>query len=425
MIDLKYLINNLEAIKKNLSQRKFDISILDNLNTLNDARKKLTTSSENLRSQINTLSKTIGELKKNKQDATDLLNEVSVQKDIFAKESEELNTITKNLNDLLLTIPNILDESVPHGESNADNKILLQWGTIPSFDFKVLDHVELGEKLKLLEMSTAGKLSGARFAFYLGDLARLERALYNFMLDEHYKNGYQEAIVPVIVNSETMTGTGQLPKFKEDLFKIEGHDSYLISTAEIPLTNVRRDTIFSYDELPFKLCAITPCFRSEAGSYGKDTRGLIRLHQFNKVELVNIVSPDDSEVYHRKMADAAASILQKLNLAYQEVLLCSADIGFCASKCIDLEVWLPSQNCYREISSISNCKTFQSTRAQMRYRDKDKNIIYPHTINGSGLAVGRTLVAVMENYQQKDGSILIPDILVNYMNGQTIIKSNA
>jgi seryl-tRNA synthetase len=312
---------------------------------------------------------------------------------------------------------------VPVGSDENSNQEMKKWGTIKNFDFTPIDHATLGEKLGLLDFETATKITGARFTVYKGQLARLERALISFMIDRHTDNGYMEILPPFIVHERSLYGTGNLPKFKEDLFKLEGFDWYLIPTAEVPVTNLKREQIFEMSEFPLRYVAYTPCFRSEAGSAGRDTRGLIRQHQFNKVELVNIVAADKSKEAHEEMINRACSILEELELPYRAMVLCSGDMGFGSSRTIDLEVWLPSQNKYREISSISNCWDFQSRRAQIRYRNAEGKPEFAHTLNGSGLAVGRTLVAIMENYQNKDGTITIPKALRPYMKNQELIKS--
>ncbi|MFN8370497.1 MAG: serine--tRNA ligase [Bacteriovoracaceae bacterium] len=421
MYDIKYIVDHLGEVKANLQNRNgFNTASLDELVSLNDRRKTLTTEVEVKRALVNKLSKEIGALKAQKKndEAAELMSQVSVAKVEIETFGKELEAIQVELDNKISVIPNMLGKDVPIGKSEEENVEFIKKGTPKNFDFKPVDHVELGEKLGCLDFEIATRMTGARFVLYKGAFARLERALINFMLDSHQKFGYQEIIPPYIVHAKSLYGTGQLPKFKEDLFKIEGQDWYLIPTSEVPLTNIKREELFDRAELPLKMCAYSPCFRSEAGSYGKDTRGLIRLHQFNKVELVNIVEASKSEEAHKDMIDRACSILDALNLPYRAITLCSGDTGFGSRKTIDLEVWLPSQNKYREISSISNCGDFQARRAQIRYRNAEGKPEFAHTLNGSGLAVGRTLVAIVENYQNKDGSITIPEVLRGYMGGQ-------
>ncbi|OFZ14252.1 MAG: serine--tRNA ligase [Bdellovibrionales bacterium GWA2_49_15] len=420
MHDINYFHENTEAVKQNLAKRKFNTAIIDECLAINSKRKELTLFVETTRAEINQVSKQVGELKKNKQNADEKIQKVGHLKALIAEKEKELEATQTELNTRLSSIPNLVDDEVPAGESDKDNKEIFQRGNPAKFSFKVKDHVALGEALGMLDFEAASKMSGSRFVVYKGQFAQLERALINLMIEEHTKVGYEEIIPPYIVNSNSLFGTGQLPKFKEDLFRLDlpDRDWYLIPTAEVPVTNLKREQIFNASELPLKYVSYTPCFRSEAGSYGKDTRGLIRLHQFNKVEMVNIVAGEKSEDAHQEMIKRACSILDLLELPYRGILLCGADIGFSARKCIDLEVWLPSQNTYREISSISNCGDFQARRASIRYRDAQGKPVYAHTLNGSGLAVGRALVAVVENYQNEDGSITIPKILRPFMGGR-------
>ncbi|MEK6626016.1 MAG: serine--tRNA ligase [Bdellovibrionota bacterium] len=420
MHDINFFHENAEAVKQNLAKRKFSISIVDECLAINLKRKELTLLVETTRAEINQLSKLVGELKKSKQNAELPIEKVGQLKAIIAEKEKELEATQIDLNGRLASIPNLIDNEVPIGDSEKDNKEIFHKGTPRQFSFKVKDHVAIGEALGMLDFEAASKISGSRFVVYKGQFAQLERALINFMLEEHTKAGYEEIIPPYIVNSNSLFGTGQLPKFKEDLFRLDlpDRDWYLIPTAEVPVTNLRREQLFNASELPLKYVSYTPCFRSEAGSYGKDTRGLIRLHQFNKVEMVNIVAGDKSEEAHQDMIKRACSILEQLELPYRGILLCGADIGFSARKCVDLEVWLPSQNVYREISSVSNCGDFQARRASIRYRDAQGKPVFAHTLNGSGLAVGRALVAVVENFQNEDGSITIPKALWPYMGGR-------
>jgi seryl-tRNA synthetase len=363
-------------------------------------------------------------MKKHREDASSLISHMKTVSARIKELEAELPEVVEELNNLLLLIPNIPHESVAVGLDSDDNPVIKEWGEIRDFEYPPLPHWELGEKLKILDFSRAAKIAGSRFSLQIGAGASLERALINFMLDVHATvHGYRETLPPFLVNSESMTGTGQLPKFREDLFKVEGWDLFLIPTAEVPVTNIHRDETLSFDELPLKYVSYTPCFRSEAGSYGKDTRGLIRQHQFNKVELVKFCSPEDSYQELESLTADAEDILQRLGLPYRVVSLCSGDLGFSAAKTYDLEVWLPGQQLYREISSCSNFTDFQARRANIRFRKKGgsgRELV--HTLNGSGLAVGRTLVAILENYQQADGSVLIPEALRPYMGGLSIIN---
>jgi seryl-tRNA synthetase len=378
---------------------------------------------EQLRARQNKASETIAQRKKNNENADDVIAEMkqikeeSANLDLIAKQAEE------DLEEILLSLPNLPDESVPAGKNEADNQEIRRWGEIPSFNFEVRDHVDIAEKLGIVDFSRGAKISGARFTLSLGYGARLERALINFMLDIHtQKHGYQEALPPFLVNTASVQGTGQLPKFSADLFKIDNTDYWLIPTAEVPVTNIHRDEILSLEDLPKYYVAHTPCFRSEAGSYGKDTRGMIRVHQFNKVELVKFTTPESSWEELEKLTANAEYILQQLGLAYRVVCLCGGDLGFSAAKTYDLEVWVPAQNTYREISSCSNFTDFQARRANIRFK-RDKKPEFVHTLNGSGLAVGRTVVAILENYQQEDGSVIIPEALRPYMGGLSVIPA--
>ena len=423
MHDIKNIETNLQFYKENLAKRNFDVQVLDEVIVQNVLRKNLTTEVEKAQSQVKSLSKEIGPLKKAGKDASELMAQVAEAKSIIETNNTKLEEVQNELNNLLAGIPNLIDDSVPKGKSEDDNIEVRKWGAPKKFNFKVSDHADLGEKLGMLDFETAAAITGARFVVYKKQLARMERALANFMLDHHLDNGYEEVIPPFIVHERSLYGTGQLPKFGEDLFKLEGTDWYLIPTAEVPVTNLKREKIFDQAELPFKYAAYTPCFRSEAGSHGKDTRGLIRMHQFNKVEMVNIVHPDDSDKALEDMTNSAEQILQKLDLPYRVMALCSADIGFGSRKTYDMEVWIPSQEKYREISSCSNCGDFQSRRASIRFKKQGEKPQFAHTLNGSGLAVGRTLVAIMENYQNEDGSITVPDALVPYMGGLTRVEA--
>ncbi len=415
MIDLKLLEKDFETVAKKLKLKKVNEQYLEEIKKLLEEKKQIKQKLDLLLNKRNVLSKEIGEYFKNsqKEKAEKLKEEVSGIKKEIDILNEKLNIIEAQLNEKALNIPNIPDDDVPVGEDENDNVEIKKIGEIPVFDFKPKPHDELGENLDWLDFKRGVKLAKSRFTVLKKDAARIERALINFFLEHNRSYGFEEVYVPFIVNKETMTATGQLPKFKEDLFKIENEELYLIPTAEVPLTNLFRDEIINLDR-PVKLTAYTPCFRKEAGSYGKDTKGIIRQHQFDKVELVAITKPQDSDKMFEEMVECASDALKKLGLPFRQVMLCSGDLGFSAAKTIDLEVWIPSQNRYREISSISNTRDFQARRAKIRYKDGKKNKL-AHTLNGSSLAVGRTLVAIMENYQTKDGKIKIPEILEKYL----------
>ena len=419
MLDPHILRTELEQTAAKLARRGFELDIAS-LEKLEQQRKTIQVETESLQSERNTRSKAIGKAKAAGEDIQPLLDEVADLGDKLKTAETELATVQSQLHEIHLGIPNIPFDDVPDGKSEDDNLEVKLEGEPRSFDFDPVDHVELGEKLEQLDFETAAKISGARFSFMKGPLARLHRALTQFMINTHIEeHGYTETYVPYLVNSDSLHGTGQLPKFGEDLFAMKGeHEFYLIPTAEVPVTNIVRNEIIAGEALPLKFVAHTPCFRSEAGSYGKDTRGMIRQHQFEKVELVQIVHPDDSVRAHQELTSHAEAILQQLNLPYRVVDLCTGDIGFSSARTYDLEVWLPGQQKYREISSCSNFLDFQARRLQARWRTTDmKKPQLVHTVNGSGLAVGRTLVAVMENYQHADGSIEIPMALRPYMGG--------
>jgi seryl-tRNA synthetase len=424
MLDPKLLRSDPDAVAAALSRRNFEFP-LQQYQQLEAARKAVQVRTEELQQERNSSSKNIGKAKAAGEDIQPLLDKVASLGGELDAAATELTAIKGELDELLLGLPNLLDASVPDGADESANVELRQWGSIPEFDFEPKDHVDLGTELGLLDMESAAKITGARFSVLKGDLARLQRALIQFMLDTHTdEHGYQEVYVPYIVNSESLLGTGQLPKFAADLFALEGEQNFsLIPTAEVPVTNLVRDTIVAADEMPLKYVAHTPCFRSEAGSHGKDTRGLIRQHQFEKVELVHIVPAAKSQETHDTLTAHAEAILQKLGLAYRVVTLCSGDTGFSAAKTYDIEVWLPGQGAFREISSCSNFRDFQARRMQARWRNPDTGKPeLVHTLNGSGLAAGRALVAVLENGQQADGSIRIPAVLQPYMNGQTTLS---
>ncbi len=420
MLDPKKIRNNAEQIARALRKKKFVLNI-DRLSELDSQRKTLQLETESLQNQRKQGSKLIGKAKAAAGDVSEILQSMEGIKAELESKKEQLNALQNEMTDYLLTVPNVPDESVPEGIDESANKQVSSWGTPACFDFEVRDHAELGEALEQgLDFASATKITGSRFAVMFGRTAQLHRALIQFMLDIHTReHGYMEVNVPYLVNADSLHGTGQLPKFEEDLFKLRGEqDYYLIPTAEVPVTNLLRDQIVAAESLPLKFTCHTPCFRSEAGSYGKDTRGMIRQHQFEKVELVQVSKPDDSDAALEALTANAEKILRLLELPYRKVILCGGDTGFGSAKTYDLEVWLPSQNCYREISSCSNFTDFQARRMQARWRNPETG--KPellHTINGSALAVGRTLVAILENGQQADGSISIPSVLHSRMNG--------
>jgi seryl-tRNA synthetase len=423
MLDLKFVRSNLNLLADMLKDRGYDLD-LSGFESLDEKRRSILASLEELRYRRNKVSDQIAAMKKKGEDTSSLISEMkTVSKEIKEIEAE-LPEIVDELSKLLMLVPNVPHESVVVGRSADDNPVVRRWGEIRDFDHNPLPHWEIGEGLGILDFSRAAKIAGSRFSLQRGLGAILERALINFMLDIHTNDhGYTEILPPFLVNSVSMTGTGQLPKFREDLFKVDGWDLFLIPTAEVPVTNIHRDEILSFDELPIRYASYTPCFRSEAGSWGKDTRGLIRQHQFNKVELVKFCCPEDSDQELESLTADAEEILQRLELPYRVVSLCTGDLGFSAAKTYDIEVWLPAQRLFREISSCSNFTDFQARRANIRFRRKrGGGTELVHTLNGSGLAVGRTLVAILENYQQPDGSVVIPEALRSYLDGLSIIK---
>ncbi len=424
MIDPKLLRNSAEEVKANLARRGFDFAV-DHYLALEDKRKELQIETETLQSERNTRSKAIGQAKAKGEDIAPLLAAVTDLGGHLEVSQNVLQVVQKELRDIELGLPNMLHDDVPDGSNEDDNIEVRRWGEKPNLEFEARDHIELGEALGMLDFDAASKISGSRFVIMRSSLAKLQRALITFMLDTHVgEHGYEEAYVPYLVHANALEGTGQLPKFEADLFKTDSETPmYLIPTAEVPLTNIGRDAIFEADQLPLRYTAHTPCFRSEAGSYGQDTRGMIRQHQFEKVELVQLVAAEESDAALDQLTGHAEKILQLLELPYRVVALCAGDVGFGANKTYDLEVWLPGQEKYREISSCSNCTDFQARRMQARRRNPDTG--RPellHTLNGSGVAAGRALIAIMENYQQADGSIRIPEALKPYMGGATTLE---
>lgn len=424
MLELKSLRENLDAVKERLALRQIDVSF-DAWAESDRQQRTLKGKIEGLKSKKNKASERIAELKREKGSIEPILQEMKEVASEIANLEAELKQAEASLGPFLMTLPNLPHPSVPVGKDEQDNQAVRRWGKPQAFAFKPKSHSEIGEQLGILDFERGAKITGARFTVYFGAGARLERALINFMLDLHTgEHQYKEVLPPVIVNRESMTGTGQLPKFEEDLFRLKDEDYFLIPTAEVPLTNIHRNEILAEASLPVSYVAYTPCFRREAGSYGKDTRGLIRQHQFNKVELVKFSRPEVSyDLLERLLADAE-EVLKRLNLPYRVVSLCTGDLGFSSAKTYDIEVWLPSQEKYREISSCSNFEAFQARRAEIRYRTEGGKVQYLHTLNGSGLAVGRTVVAILENYQQADGSVLIPEALRPYMGGIEKIGKN-
>lgn len=423
MLDLKRIRTDFETVAQKLATRGVSEDSLNHLKELDEKRRQLLVSSEELKAERNLSSAAIAQAKRNKEDASQQIAEMQkMSADIKAIDAE-LAEIDEKVTKIITVLPNTPHDSVPVGADEDDNVEIRRWGTPREFDFEIKAHWDLGEDLDILDWERGAKVTGARFLFYKNLGARLERALYNFMLDEHAKEGYQEIISPYMVNHDSMFGTGQYPKFKEDTFELKDSNFVLIPTAEVPLTNYYRGEILDGKDLPINFTAMSPSFRSEAGSAGRDTRGLIRLHQFHKVEMVKFAKPEESYEELEKMTANAENILQKLNLPYRVLALCTGDMGFSAAKTYDLEVWIPAQNTYREISSCSNTEDFQARRAQIRYRDEaDGKVKLLHTLNGSGLAVGRTVAAILENYQNEDGSVTIPEVLRPYMGGAEMIS---
>jgi seryl-tRNA synthetase len=424
MLDIKYLRQNMELVVAKMRERGQEMN-LERFSSLDSRRRELLQDVEQLRGERNAVSKLVGEKKKKGEDASEIIARMGEVSDRIKLLDEELKKTDEDLDAIVMTIPNIPHASVVNGRDANDNPVVRIWGDTACPAFKPRPHWEIGEELKILDFAVGAKLTGARFTLYRGLGARLERALINFMLDLHTtEHGYTEMLPPFIVNRDSMTATGQLPKFAEDLFKLEGLDYFLIPTAEVPVTNIHRGEILDEAELPIRYVAYTPCFRAEAGSYGKDTRGLIRQHQFNKVELVKFSKPEESYDELEKLTLNAEEVLKRMNVPYRVISLCTGDMGFSSAKTYDIEAWLPGQNTYREISSCSNFEDFQARRASIRFRREETGKTeLVHTLNGSGLAVGRTVVAILENFQQADGSVVIPDALRPYMGGVDVISA--
>ncbi len=423
MHDLNFFRNHLDAIRERLATRGYSLDG-DSFENLDKQRRQYVTEVEQLKADRNSATAEIAKLRKAGTDTADRQQQVRAMGERISELDERAAKLDNEFRDLLARIPNLPQESVPVGKSEADNVEVRRWGTPTEFSFAPKPHWDLGPELGILDLPRAAKVTGARFSVLWGLGARLERALANFMLDLHTReHGYQEVLPPYLINSASLYGTGQLPKFAEDLFRCEGHDLWLAPTAEVPVTNLFRDETLNGDSLPLSLCAYTPCFRSEAGSYGRDVRGIIRQHQFQKVEMVKFTRAEQSEEEHERLTRDAEDVLQRLELPYRTVVLCTGDTGFSAAKTYDIEVWLPGQSAYKEISSCSNFEAFQARRAQIRAKSGKAKAEFVHTINGSGLAIGRTWVAIVENYQQADGSILVPKVLQSYLNAERIDRS--
>lgn len=417
MLDIKMIRQNTDEIKERLATRGVKAEKIDALLEKDKRRRELLVETEGLKQKRNEVSAEIANAKRDKQDATDAIKEMREVGAKIKSLDEELEEVEATVKDMASRLPNLPNPTIPVGPDESANVELRKVGTPREFDFEPKAHWDIGEDLGILDFDRGAKVSGARFVYYKGLGARLERAVYNFMLDEHAKEGYTEMLPPYIVNAQTMYGTGQFPKFKEDVYQVNGEDMTLIPTAEVPLTNYYRDEVIPMEKLPVYFTALTPCFRSEAGSAGRDTRGLIRMHQFNKVEMVKFSKPENSYDELEKMTQNAGNIMEKLGLPYHVITLSTGDMGFSAAMTHDLEVWMPAQNKYREISSCSNCEDFQARRAHIQYRDENGKLNFVHTLNGSGLAVGRTVAAILENYQNEDGSVTVPEALRPYLGG--------
>lgn len=426
MLDIKRVRDNFAEIKEMLLTRNEDLGNLDDFESLDAKRRELIAKTEELKAERNKVSEQISIMKRNKENADEVIARMRQVGDEIKELDVQLNDVEERFKDMMMRLPNIPHESVPVGTTEDDNVEEYTWGEIPTFDFDIKAHWDLATDLKIVDFERGAKVTGSRFLFYRGLGARLERALMTFMMDLHAEeHGYEEMLPPVIVNRDSLTGTGQLPKFEEDVFKLEETDYFMIPTAEVPVTNFYRDEILPAEALPQGFAAYSACFRSEAGSAGRDTRGLIRQHQFNKVELVRFVKPEESYEQLELLTGHAEKVLQLLGLPYRKLKMCTADLGFTAAKKYDLEVWIPAQNMYREISSCSNFEDFQARRANIRFRrEPNAKPEYVHTLNGSGLAIGRTVAAILENYQQADGSVVIPEVLRPYMGGKEVIAPN-
>ncbi|MGL5747783.1 MAG: serine--tRNA ligase [Weissella cibaria] len=425
MLDMKLIRNETESVKERLATRGVDAAEVDALVADDAKRRELLVQTEELKARRNTVSDEIGLKKRNKEDASDVIAEMQTVSAKIKELDEEVAKVDEAIQDRMLHFPNLPNPTIPVGADEEANREERVWGEIPSFDFKPKAHYEIGEDLGILDWERGAKVAGARFVYYVGQGARLERAVYNFMLDEHQKEGYKEMITPYMVKDAAMFGTGQYPKFMEDAYRVgTNEDMTLIPTAEVPLTNYFREEVIDADKLPYSVTAVSPSFRQEAGSAGRDTRGLIRMHQFNKVEMVKFTKPEQSYQALEDMTANAENILQKLNLPYHVITLSTGDMGFSAAKTYDLEVWMPEQDIYREISSVSNTEAFQARRARIQYRDEEGKLQFVHTLNGSGLAVGRTVAAILENYQNSDGTVTIPEVLRPYFGADKIVPED-
>lgn len=425
MLDMKLIRNETESVKERLATRGVDAAEVDALVADDAKRRELLVQTEELKARRNTVSDEIGLKKRNKEDASDVIAEMQTVSAKIKELDEEVAKVDEAIQDRMLHFPNLPNPTIPVGADEEANREERVWGEIPSFDFKPKAHYEIGEDLGILDWERGAKVAGARFVYYVGQGARLERAVYNFMLDEHQKKGYKEMITPYMVKDAAMFGTGQYPKFMEDAYRVgTNEDMTLIPTAEVPLTNYFREEVIDADKLPYSVTAVSPSFRQEAGSAGRDTRGLIRMHQFNKVEMVKFTKPEQSYQALEDMTANAENILQKLNLPYHVITLSTGDMGFSAAKTYDLEVWMPEQDIYREISSVSNTEAFQARRARIQYRDEEGKLQFVHTLNGSGLAVGRTVAAILENYQNADGTVTIPEVLRPYFGADKIVPED-
>ncbi|MFP7448124.1 serine--tRNA ligase [Weissella cibaria] len=425
MLDMKLIRNETESVKERLATRGVDAAEVDALVADDAKRRELLVQTEELKARRNTVSDEIGLKKRNKEDASDVIAEMQTVSAKIKELDEAVAKVDEAIQDRMLHFPNLPNPTIPVGADEEANREERVWGEIPSFDFKPKAHYEIGEDLGILDWERGAKVAGARFVYYVGQGARLERAVYNFMLDEHQKEGYKEMITPYMVKDAAMFGTGQYPKFMEDAYRVgTNEDMTLIPTAEVPLTNYFREEVIDADKLPYSVTAVSPSFRQEAGSAGRDTRGLIRMHQFNKVEMVKFTKPEQSYQALEDMTANAENILQKLNLPYHVITLSTGDMGFSAAKTYDLEVWMPEQDIYREISSVSNTEAFQARRARIQYRDEEGKLQFVHTLNGSGLAVGRTVAAIFENYQNADGTVTIPEVLRPYFGADKIVPED-